>query len=52
MVNVKFKDQNIIYILKLKMYIHWFNAFSFQRSFLELQISHPWLFKSFETNKK
>jgi hypothetical protein len=43
-VNVKFKHQKIIFILKFKMYIHWFNAFAFQRSFLELQIhTHSFL---------
>ncbi len=35
-----FKHKKIIYILKLKMYVRWSNAFALPRIFFELQISH------------
>jgi hypothetical protein len=34
--NVKFKHKKIVFILKLKMYIHWSNVFALPRPFLEV----------------
>jgi hypothetical protein len=34
--NVRFK----LYIYEIKIYIHYYNSFALQRSFLKLQISH------------
>jgi hypothetical protein len=39
--SLMFNHKKIISVLKPKMYVHWSNVFVFQRSFLELQISHP-----------
>jgi hypothetical protein len=39
--NVRLKHKQKIYILKLKIYVHYYNVFTLQRSFLKLQISHP-----------
>jgi hypothetical protein len=35
-VNVRFKHENIVFVLKLKMYVHWSNPFATQRPFLEV----------------
>jgi len=33
--NGRFKHKKIVFILKLKIYIHWFNVYTFQRSFVK-----------------
>ncbi len=35
-VSVRFKYKKIVFVLKLKMYVHWFKAFALQRPFLEV----------------
>jgi hypothetical protein len=39
--NVKFKHKKIVFVLKIKIYVHWSNVFALPKSFLELQISQP-----------
>jgi hypothetical protein len=39
--NARFKHKKIVYVLKFKMFVHWFNVFALPTLFLELPISHP-----------
>jgi hypothetical protein len=35
-VSVRFKHKKIVFVLKLNMYVHWFDVFALQRPFLEV----------------
>jgi hypothetical protein len=41
----------IVNVLELKIFEDCFIAYRVQKTFVELQVTHPYLFKSFKTDK-